>query len=397
VEGLPASALEAKLRGVNVVTEAARLPKTGTPPRLTRVAVLIPGTTNPGTSTAGSNSTRGNSTAGSANAAIEAVTATAQAAGATVIPVSGGDPRTDPAAITTLARVQPGVTIAIGGEFGSGVRLKNRLAVAETGVQLPGGGQVMFPGRRLVALYGHPGAASLGALGQQGLSASVARARRTASQYKKISSVPVVPTFEMIATVAEGSAGPGGTYSAETPVSELRPWIDRATSHGMYVVLDLQPGRANLLAQAKVYQSLLEKPNVGLALDPEWKLQPGQLPLQQIGHVGIGEVNSVVHWLAALTAQHHLPQKLLVIHQFRSSMIVGEKSLDTSNDDLAILLHMDGQGSQGDKQSTWNSVTGGAPGGVWFGWKNFFVKDTPMLSPQQTMTKTPTPVMISYQ
>ena len=32
-----------------------------------------------------------------------------------------------------------------------------------------------------------------------------------------------------------------------------------------------------------------------------------------------------------------------------------------------------------------------------FGWKNFFTKDSPMLSPQQTMTKTPAPVMISYQ
>jgi hypothetical protein len=163
------------------------------------------------------------------------------------------------------------------------------------------------------------------------------------------------------------------------------------------VVLDLQPGRASLLAQAELYQSLLELPNVGLALDPEWKLQPGQLPLQQIGHVDVSEVNSVVHWLAGLTAEHRLPQKLLVIHQFRPSMIQGENELDTSEDDLSIVLHMDGQGSQGAKQATWDGVTSGAPSGVYFGWKNFFTKDDPMLTPQQTMTKTPTPVMISYQ
>ena len=35
-------------------------------------------------------------------------------------------------------------------------------------VELPGGGRVVFPGRRLVALYGHPGAPSLGVLGEQG-------------------------------------------------------------------------------------------------------------------------------------------------------------------------------------------------------------------------------------
>jgi len=49
------------------------------------------------------------------------------------------------------------------------------------------------------------------------------------------------------------------------------------------------------------------------------------------------------------------------------------------------------------KQTTWNSVTAAAPRRVFFGWKNFYVKDTPMLSPAETMTKTPAPVMISYQ
>ena len=129
-------------------------------------------------------------------------------------------------------------------------------------------------------------------------------------------------------------------------MSSLQPWVSQAAAAGMYVVLDLQPGRASLLAQAQVYQSLLRLPNVGLAIDAEWKLQPGQQPLRQIGHVDIGEVNSVVHWLAALTARYQLPQKLLVLHQFQLSMINGERDLDTSEDDLAIVVHMDGQGTQ---------------------------------------------------
>ena len=51
-------------------------------------------------------------------------------------------------------------------------------------VELPGGGRVLFPGRRLVALYGHPGAASLGVLGEQGIVASIDRARRVARPYR---------------------------------------------------------------------------------------------------------------------------------------------------------------------------------------------------------------------
>jgi hypothetical protein len=255
----------------------------------------------------------------------------------------------------------------------------------------------MFPGRRLVALYGHPGTPGLGALGQQDLAQSVTRTRQMAGLYRPLSPVPVVPTFEIIATVAEASPGRDRAYSYQTPVAGLRPWVQQATAEGMYVVLDLQPGRASLLAQAQAYQSLLELPNVGLALDSEWKLQPGQLPLRQIGHVDISEVNSVVRWLAALTQAHRLPQKLLVLHQFQLQMIRGESQLDTSHDALAILIHMDGQGTPGEKQATWDAVTGAAPRGVPFGWKNFLVKDHPMLTPAQTMTKVPTPVMISYQ
>ena len=41
--------------------------------------------------------------------------------------------------------------------------------------ELIGGGTKLFPDRRFVALYGHPGTPGLGALGEQGPEASVAR------------------------------------------------------------------------------------------------------------------------------------------------------------------------------------------------------------------------------
>ena len=46
-----------------------------------------------------------------------------------------------------------------------------------------------------------------------------------------------------------------------------------------------------------------------------------QLPLRQIGNVSVTEVNSVVNWLAQLTAEYRLPQKLLVLHEFKSGEI----------------------------------------------------------------------------
>ena len=146
---------------------------------------------------------------------------------------------------------------------------------------LPGGGQTLFPGRRLVALYGHPGAPELGVLGAQDLPASIARAQQLAASYAPLSNVPVIPDFEIIATTASAEAGEDGDYSAESMVASLRPWVEQATDAGMYVVLDLQPGRADFLAQARRYTGLLWLPGVGLALDAEWHLEPGQKPLRQ--------------------------------------------------------------------------------------------------------------------
>ncbi|MCL6537551.1 MAG: hypothetical protein K6T28_03055 [Acidothermus sp.] len=326
-----------------------------------------------------------------------AAAAAAAAAGVPVVTVTGGDPRTDPVVVGELARLRPTHVIAIGAEFGPEPVLASRVAVAVTGRQLPGGGQVIFPGRRFVALYGHPGTAALGVLGAQDVPASVRRAQELADRYQALSDVPVIPAFEIIAAVAQRSPGADGNYTAESDPTELQPWVEAAAEAGMYVVLDLQPARADLVTLAERYESLLAFPNVGLAVDPEWALAPGQLPLQQIGSLDAAALNRLAGWLDRFTAAHRLPQKLFVVHQFRLSMIAHEDALRTHYDNIALLIHMDGQGRPADKEATWRSVVAAAPDGVPLGWKNFYREDHPMLDPQQTMAHRPAPLMISYQ
>ena len=119
--------------------------------------------------------------------------------------------------------------------------------------------------------------------------------------------------------------------------------------------------------------------------------------MHQIGGIDAWEINQVIDWLADLTQSHHLPQKLVVLHQFKLSMIRDRDCVDTSHDSLAVLVHMDGQGEPSGKDGTWRIVTEDMPSDIWLGWKNFYVKDTRTLSAAETMTKKPTPVMISYQ
>jgi hypothetical protein len=310
----------------------------------------------------------------------------------------GTDPRGSADVVTALSEDAPEAVVVLGAQFAAEEGLDWKIETAGTGTQLPGGGQLLFPDHTFVALYGAPGTPALGVLGEQDLAASIQRAKDHAAPYEALVDTPVVPTFEIIATVASSNAGDDGNYSAEADVEALRPWVEAAGEAGLYVVLDLQPGRTDFVTQAERYRSLLELPHVGLALDPEWRLGPDEVHLTQIGTVGIDEVNSVVAWLADLTRGRALPQKLLVLHQFQLRMIPGRERLDTSRDELAVLVHADGQGPQGDKQATWQALHENEPAGIWWGWKNFYDEDAPMLTPEQTVAQVqPRPALISYQ
>jgi hypothetical protein len=326
-------------------------------------------------------------------AADAAAVATARAAGTRVVVLGTADPRASSASVRAVADAAPVETVlALGSAFGAPERLRQRIESAATGVELPGGGQVVFPGRRMVALYGHPGDPGLGVLGEQPVEAAIVRAQQLAASYQAFVGEPVVPAFEIIVSVAAGTTG-----SMAHPVEKFRPWVEAAHAAGVYVVLDLQPGDTHFLAQAHIYEELLRYPNVGLALDPEWRIQPGHQHMVQIGSVDAAEINEVGQWLAQLTRDYDLPQKVLMLHQFTLDMIANRATLVTDYDELRVVIHADGFGSPGAKHNTWNNLHISAPANVVWGWKNFYDEDRPTFTPQETVSVSPEIVFISYQ
>ncbi|NMR31119.1 hypothetical protein [Crystallibacter degradans] len=329
---------------------------------------------------------------------LPATMAVLQAAGVRTHVDAAADPRADPETIDFLRAEPEHNILAIGADFGSTAQFAARTETAMTAAELPGGGMLAFPSRRMVALYGHPSGPALGALGEQDVEATIDRAKKLAGEYKGLSDEPVVPAFEIIATVATGSAGEDGDYSSATDIDLLRTWVDAAGEAGVYVVLDLQPGRTDFLTQAKAYEELLKEPHVGLALDPEWRLQDGERHMEQIGSVTAAEVNEVSDWLARLTLENNLPQKVLILHQFQLRMISNREQLETGHDELAVVIHADGHGGPGQKLETWRALRQDLPDDVWMGWKNFYDEDTPMFSPERTYGDVkPAPWFVSYQ
>ena len=239
----------------------------------------------------------------------------------------GGDLRA--ASPETRERISAASEVELLADFGTDVAWQ--LDVIRRGDEIPGGGLVMFgsePDRRLVAMYGHPTSVGLGVLGEQGPTEGVERLGAIVEGYDA-DGLRVLPTFEIIATVASAAPGPDGDYSRVTALDVIRPWVEIAAANEVYVVLDLQPGRTDFLTQAKIYEEFLRLPHVGLALDPEWRLKPNQVHMVQVGTVDAAEINEVSEWLATLVREEALPQKLLVVHQFHVSMITNRHRIET--------------------------------------------------------------------
>lgn len=326
--------------------------------------------------------------------------ATAVAAGYSLTRVIAPDPRAsdESVAASVEAITGDGNLIALGDHFGTADDLRRRAKLAATVEgSLPGGGQVMFPGRKIIALYGHAAEPLLGVMGEQPPRDAVERARRLAAEYDATSDVPVIPSFEIIVTVAAAEPGPSGNFSNYSDPAEVEPWIDAIVDAGGYAIIDIQPGRETLLQQAQRYADLLKNPSVGLALDPEWRLGANDQPLAQVGHVNASEINEVADWLEGLVVAEKLPQKLLMIHQFQLQMIRNRETMTTGTDNVSIAVHCDGHGPQGVKMETWNVVRQGLDPAIALGWKNFIDEDDPMLDPAQTAAIAPTPDIVSYQ
>ncbi|MEX1163142.1 MAG: hypothetical protein WEB03_06130 [Nitriliruptor sp.] len=260
---------------------------------------------------------------------------------------------------------------------------------------LPGGTLRHFDGTRMVAMYGKPGAPVLGVLGEQDLEASFDRVRDISAGYDA-DGRDVVPGFEVIATVASAEAGDDGKYSRVTPPEEFRELVDRAAEEDVQVILDLQPGRNHFLDQAKIYEDLLREPHVGLALDPEWRLEDDQVHLRQIGSVDAAEVQEVIDWYAELARDAGVAEKLLVLHQFRVDMLPDRDILEVPRE-VAVIIHMDGQGPQGMKLETWGVLTSGAEDRWHWAWKNFYDEDPVVAEPSYILDLDPEVVLVTYQ
>ncbi len=260
--------------------------------------------------------------------------------------------------------------------------------------QLPGGGYRIFGDHRfLVAYYGTAQTGAMGVLGATDPDTMQRRLMRAARPFREPGE-HIQPVYELIVTVADRSPGPEHDFSHDIPRDLVRQYVRAAHRNGALLLLDIQTGRASFPVVAKRWTWALRKPWVGLALDPEWRMGPHQVPATVIGHVRAAEVNRTSLWLSRLVRRDGLPEKLFVLHQFRLSMLpdIG-KIVDRPG--LAMVQHADGFGTKGQKLATYHAIT--RPHQFRQGFKLFYHWDVHRFTPRQVRRIQPAVSFVSYQ
>ncbi|HEX2234377.1 MAG TPA: hypothetical protein VHG69_13540, partial [Thermoleophilaceae bacterium] len=161
------------------------------------------------------------------------------------------------------------------------------------------------------------------------------------------------------------------------------------------LLLDIQPGLADFMGEVRALRRWLEEPDVGLALDPEWRVEPGQVPGQVLGSTDAATINAISAYLSRIVRGRDLPQKLLVVHRFTHDMIRDEERLER-HPGVALTINVDGFGDRPIKIAKYREFTRSRrrrPNGF----KLFYEEDTNLMSPRQVLRMRPPPDLVVYE
>lgn len=262
---------------------------------------------------------------------------------------------------------------------------------------LPSGFRSLFPEHRLVGFSGGRSPA-FGRLDVNDLPGAAEDLAGMLPAYA-VDGRLILPVFELIATVAHSSPTSSGLYRTIEPDEVIQTYLDAAREHDALLLLNLQPGRADFLDEVKLFEKWLVEPDVGLALDPEWAVDPGEVPGRVYGRTDAAELNAVAEWLSALVKQHNLPEKVLVFHQVHESVVQNETSM-RPYPGVAVIKSVDGIGLQPEKEATWSRLMPTMPRWVHSGFKLFFDEDTrrgALMTPEQVLALRPLPEYVLYE
>ena len=262
---------------------------------------------------------------------------------------------------------------------------------------LPRGGREVFPRYRLVGYSGLTGAKTLGRLGTGPLDQRVREMEERAEPYAD--GREIMPVLEIIATIVQPGPGSDGKYRSRISDDKIETYLKAARKGKGMLLLNIQPGRSSFMAEAKAYEKWLQEPDVGLALDPEWAMGRGEVPGRTFGSTTGAALDDVATYLSEIVASNDLPEKVLVYHQL-SPRIVRQESELKDHPGVALVKSVDGIGSPGAKEATYDRVNKTLPKHVHAGFKLFYTEDeesSRLMTPKEVLALDPRPEYVLFE
>ena len=258
---------------------------------------------------------------------------------------------------------------------------------------LPGS---LLPSHRIVTYYGNPLSKRMGILGEIPVDEMLARLEKVAAEWQLADTTTrVLPGLELVATVASNTPGPSGLYRTrmrDTLIERVLQWADRKK---WLVILDIQVGHGSVKEEVERLLPFLERPNVHLALDPEFDLPKGIVPGTKIGSTDAADVNVAIGIIGALVTAKKLTPKVLIVHRFTKPMLTRYQHIKLDARVQVVTL-MDGFGPPWMKQESYRRYIRREPV-QYAGFKLFYKNDKPLMSPRDVLKLVPIPWIIIYQ
>ena len=260
----------------------------------------------------------------------------------------------------------------------------------------PGRPAALLPGCRVVTYYGNPLDKRMGILGALPVGEMLARLAGEARAWQKADPASKVrPGLELVAAVASDYPGPEGRYCTRMSDALIEKVIAWAHRRGWLIILDIQVGRSSVPAELRRLLPYLRRPDVHLALDPEFQMRRGLKPGQRIGSSDAEDVNVAVILLAGIVEKYRLPPKLLLVHRFTDDMLRRREKVRL-DPRVQVVVVMDGYGTPDSKRHIYRREITREPVG-YAGIKLFYKNDRPMMSMTEVLKLEPAPRVIIYQ
>jgi hypothetical protein len=258
----------------------------------------------------------------------------------------------------------------------------------------------LLPHKRIVAFYGNPLSKRMGILGELPSDQMLRRLDEVVATWAKAdSSTPVVPALHLIATVAQGAPGADGKWRTRMGDSLIERVYRWAQQKHAILFLDVQVGQSTLEAELPRFEKYLARPDIHLAVDPEFSMKGGNAPGTKIGTLDAADVNYASDFLARIVDRYKLPSKILVVHRFTRPMLTNYRDIRL-DPRVQIVIDMDGWGAPWLKRQSYSSYVYEEPV-QYTGFKLFFHNDTKkghaLMRPADVLALHPKPVYIQYQ